>query len=257
LSQRTDNASFKVFVLLPAYNESAALVRLIPEIQRILQSRNFTFEVCLIDDGSTDETQQLAGSWSLGNVRHLRHQKNQGYGAALRTGFLWVVENGDSNDIVASMDADNTHPPSDLNKIIETLAQGYDVVTTSYSMRGGASIGVPWKRRVMSWIANLIFQFFSGVPHARTFTNGYRGYRVGVIKKAFNRYGDRLIAYDGFPGGTDLFMKVAKMGARISEIPFILHYENRGEGGSKIHIVRTAIEYLNLAWDHFFSTRQR
>ena len=68
---------------------------------------------------------------------------------------------------------------------------------------------------------------------------------VSAMQRAYQRYGDRVIEESGFPGGAEFFLKLAGMGGRLTEIPFDLHYEQRG-GGSKIHFIPTIRRYLNL-----------
>jgi dolichol-phosphate mannosyltransferase len=237
-------SSRTVHVILPAYNEAQALSRLLPELARTRPPHQ-PYEICLVDDGSQDATALLLQQFKKLPVRHLRHEQNQGYGAALRTGFGWVIRNAGPDDIAVSLDADNSHPPEVIPELVAALDSGSDVVTAAYACRGGRSIGVPFPRRVLSHGANWLFRLRFHLPGATTYTNGFRAYRVSALQRAAAIWQSRLIELPNFAGGTELFIKVARTGARVGEIPFTLHYENR-LGASKINIPRTIEGYLRL-----------
>lgn len=236
----------KIVVILPAFNERAALETLIPAIGKALQARQTPFLICVVDDGSTDGTdalvQALSATWPI--VR-LPHEHNQGYGMALKTGFRWILEHCSDSDVAVSLDADNTHPPEYLSALLAALNAGCDVVTASYSLPGAEAVGVPWQRRIMSVMANFLLACRYRIPGVRTYTNGFRAYRVQTLRRTYETYPDTWITQKGFAGGTELFINVCRSGARPGEIPFVLHYENRG-GGSKINIPKTIASYLRL-----------
>ncbi len=141
----------KTYVILPAYNEEEALARLIPRITQQLTAAQRSFEVLVVNDGSSDGTSRLLSAMpAKNNIRELRHEKNRGYGAALKTGFQWIAENASSDDAAVSLDADNTHDPAYILPMLQKLEEGFDAVTASYTMPGGHATGVPWMRRLMS-----------------------------------------------------------------------------------------------------------
>lgn len=235
----------KIWVLLPAYNEAEALSILIPDIRTTLASKG-PFEIILVDDGSSDDTLRKSKGWgTISPVKIISHPKNRGYGAALLSGYVWAIQNAQATDIVASLDADNTHQPSYISELVAKIEAGFDVVTASYAMAGGRAEGVPFLRRLMSLAANTLFRLFLPIQGARCYTNGFRAYRASALQAAYQRYGARLIENTGFPGGTELFVKVCRLGACAAEVPFTLYYQNRGKA-SKIRFGNTILGYLNL-----------
>lgn len=235
-----------IYIVLPAFNEEAALRQLIPDLLLTLKRLGNPFTLCLVDDGSTDGTSALARSLAANaSLQYLPHSRNQGYGAAVKTGMEWVIRSGQPNDVVITMDADNTQPPSYIPQILAKLEEGCGVVTASYRRPGGQVEGLPLKRNLLSWGVNTLLRLRFRIPGVETYTNGYRGYRVGALQEAARRYDGRLIEQTGFPGGTELFIKVVRAGARAAEVPFALRYERRGSG-SKIRIVQTILGYLRL-----------
>ncbi len=233
-----------IFIILPAFNEAKALQALIPAIGQELAAQ--PYKIVLVDDGSSDATPQVAAELSKKQpIEVLRHQPNQGYGAAIRTGALWVIKNGKPEDVALTLDADNTHLPTFFPVLTRKLGEGFDVVTASVSLPGGRLEGVPPLRRLMSAVVNRLFGSVCAIPGISTYTNGFRAFRVRALQRAHAKYGDRLMEDTGFPGGVELFLKVIKAGGRPAEAPFTLYYQNRG-GDSKIRFIQTIRRYLLL-----------
>jgi len=237
---------FKVFVILPAYNESDALDKLLPAIHAEMSAYS-SYQMVLVDDSSTDETTQKAIGWAHNfSFIHLRHKTNAGCGAAINTGLLWAVPQAGVEDILLTLDADNTHLPIYFPALIKKVKEGYDIVTASYSMPGGQAFGLTIKRKFLSGCVNGMFRILFPIQKAKTYTNGFRAYKASTLKHLYNQYNQSLIEETGFPGSTELFLKARKVPhVRIAEVPFTLHYENRGSD-SKIRIGRTIYAYLRL-----------
>ncbi len=236
----------KLYILLPAYNEESSLKKLVPQIAQTLLPWKMPFEICVVNDGSRDGTAALLEAYPLEwGVRCLSHSTNRGYGAALRTGYIWMAQHARADEAVISLDADTTHSPIYFEPMIRKLAEGFDVVTASYVTLGGHVFGVPLRRRVMSAGANALFRMLYPIAGTHTYTNGFRAYRIGALQRVYQQFGDRLIQETGFAGGTELLLKVCSGGVRTAEVPFDLHYENRGND-SKINIRRTIGGYLSV-----------
>lgn len=234
-------------ILLPAYNEEEALRTLIPSLHSVLKENSEPHRITVVNDGSRDGTSDLLARFAQSMpVREVKHEKNRGYGAALGTGFHDLIrENHAPDSIVISLDADGTHDAEYIPAMIAKIRDGWDVVTASYTMPGGAVAGVPRYRAILSSGVNVLFRILCPVPGARTYSNGFRAYRMKILDEAAARYSGRLIEESGFSGGAELFLKAAACGARVAEIPFTLHYERRGKD-SKIRFLPTIRGYLKL-----------
>ena len=231
-----------LFVILPAYNEVRSLEQLIPEISKTLSGRSF--QICVVDDGSNDATPQLLEKFAhTFPVHTVRHDPNQGYGAAIRSGMTWALERASPDDVVLTLDADRSHLPEYFLPMVQKVHQGFDVVTASYRLPSGRAVGVSLKRRILSDLVNALFGYWLRVDGAGSYTNGFRAYRASILEKVRGK--GPMILETGFPGGTEIFLRVCAAGARVGEIPFVLHYENRG-ADSKINIKKTIQGYLRL-----------
>lgn len=247
----------KRFILLPAYNEARALEQLIPAIQKAVAPLGQPYEILVVDDGSRDDTAVVIDRLKADiPVQRLVHSANRGYGATLLTGFEHVLAQAGADDVVVTMDSDNTHDPQYIASLLSCLEKNdFGIVTASYSCAGGKAYGVPPYRRLMSAGVNLLFRLVYPLGGLTTYTNGYRIYRLSALRKAQERFGHPLIRENGFPGGAELFLKVCRAGARPGEVAFDLHYENRG-ADSKINLPQTIRRYLKLlrqAWAIRFS----
>lgn len=234
-------------VLLPAYNESRSLRALVPLIHGVLGAQAESHRVIVVNDGSRDETSTLLADLARrGPVHEVLHPINRGYGAALGSGYGWVLNQpGGPDDVIVSLDADGTHGPEFIPALVQRLRAGYDIVTASYDMPGGSVTGVPPYRRLLSRSVNGLFRVLCAVPGARTYSNGFRVYRRSIVEAVASRFGGRLIEDAGFAGGAELFLKAAAAGGRAAEAPFDLHYERRGKD-SKIRFAPTILGYLRL-----------
>jgi len=232
-------------VVLPAYNESVALPRLLAAIAADVP-RELSPRVIVVDDGSTDNTAAVA-EVSAGDlsVDVIVHDRNRGLGVALRTGLAAAMKRAGDDDIIVVMDADNTHPPAVIADFATAIAGGAGVAIASRYAPGGGEVGLPWHRRLLSRGASLLLWAAFRVPGARDYTCGYRAYRASMLRRAMSVYGDRLIEEAGFVCMAELLIKLSHLGARIAEVPLVLRYDLK-PGRSKAKIVPTIAHYLLL-----------
>mgnify|MGYP001266273018 CR=1 FL=1 len=236
----------RIIVVLPAYNEEEGLPPLLAAIDQAMHDDGLAYEVIVVDDGSKDQTYQVAEQYShLMPLRIHRHEKNQGLGATVRDGLRIAVEGCGDRDIVVAMDADNTHLPGLIRRMTRRIHEGCDVVIASRYQPGAIVRGVPWNRRVLSFGARILFQTVMPIRGVRDYTCGYRAYRGGVLKEAFRRYGDGFINQEGFQCMVDILLKLRKMDVLFGEVPLILRYDLKG-GQSKMKVLRTVWNTLKL-----------
>ncbi len=113
-----------VSVLMPAYNEAENLVEVIPSTAAALDALGRSWEIIIVDDGSTDGTRTVMAGLRSANVRYIRLRRNSGKSAALEVGLNHV-----EGEYVVLMDADGQDDPDELPKMFAKLEEGYDLVT--------------------------------------------------------------------------------------------------------------------------------
>lgn len=233
-----------MIILLPAYNEALALPELVKNIAQQFSKANY--QIIVIDDGSTDNTLAIVRNLAQNyNLKYVVHLSNRGLGMAIKTGFSAAVREND--DYLVTMDADNTHPPALIRQMVAKLDSGSDVVVASRFVLGGKTEGVNFFRQILSNGANILLKIFFPVPGLTDYSSGFRAYRKEVLKKAFAAYSDDFITSSNFSCMAEIIIKLAKLGARVSEVPLHLRYDQK-RGQSKIKIAKTILGYLRLIW---------
>ncbi len=234
-----------LIVVLPAFNEAAALPRL---LHRLQEAGGPDVRVLVVDDGSTDRTVEEVSALRplLPRLRLVCHGRNRGLGAALLSGWQAAIADLPDDGIVVTMDADDTHDPALLTALVALVRGGHDVAIASRFAPGGGEVGLSLPRRVLSAGARIVLGNLRRIPGVRDYTCGYRAYRVGILRRALAVYGaDGLITTAGFACTAEVLVKLAGLGARCAETPMVLHYEQKA-GKSKMRIGRTLLGYAHL-----------
>lgn len=245
-SVRAPRRNACVTIVVPAFNEEANLGRLLRRIDAAMEQANLACRLIVVDDGSTDNTAAvLAECQSHFPLTVLRHEKNEGLGSTIRDGLLLAAKESENNDIVVTMDADETHTPELTLQMLAAIGEGRDVVIASRYRRGSRTVGVPLIRRFLSGSASLLFRCVFPTPGVRDFTSGYRAYRGGALKLAIASYGDRFVEVDGFQCMVDLLLKLRKLNLVMGEVPLILRYDLK-EGETKMRLSKTTFQTLAL-----------
>jgi len=239
-----------LFVTLPAYNEEASLAPLLDEFVALRLPEGWTMRVIVVDDGSRDRTAEIAASYGGRLVMEvIRHPKNRGLGGALKTGLHAAMERAPdlATDVAVCMDADNTHHPRHILEMIEKLDGGLDLVIASRYQPGSQQVGVPPIRLFYSLGARLLFMVLLRLRGVRDYTCGYRAYRLDLVKRGFDAWGEQLIERSGFACTDELLVKLARLkpAPKLGEVPFILRYDLK-RGGSKLPLLKTIMGTLHL-----------
>lgn len=232
-----------VCIVLPAYNEAAALPPLLHAIAGVAGEG---WHVVVVDDGSQDGTSSIARRFSHGiSLEVIVHQHNRGLAEAVRTGIESACRQAPGDAIIVTMDADNTHSPRQIPEMAEAIRSGADVVIASRYAPGASQAGVPPHRVLLSagvgWLLRLRF----GLAGVRDYSCGFRAYRAAMLQRALAAYGPRLIESRGFVVMTELLVKLATFGPSIVEVPLDLRYD-RKVGPSKMPAASTIAGYLRL-----------
>ncbi len=235
-------ASTTVWAVLPAFNEAAGL----PALMAAFGDLGMSERIIVVDDGSADGTGDVARSLhSRFPVTVLVHERNRGLAAAIRTGLEHVCRQADPEDVIVTMDADNTHRPAQIAGMAHAIHAGADLVIASRYVPGASQAGVPAHRMLLSAGIGWMLRRRFGLPGVRDYSCGYRAYRASLLQRALAAYGDRLIESAGFVVMSELLVKLAPFRPQIVEIPLDLRYDQKA-GASKMPTGRTIAGYLQL-----------
>lgn len=241
-----DNIRTRITIVLPAYNEQANIGRLLDRIDASMTEDGLSYRVIVVDDGSTDRTVELLDKRREAiPIRILRHDVNQGLGASIRDGLFLAGEGLKDDDIVITMDADETHTPGLILRMVRMIREGHDVVIASRYQPGARVRGVPPGRRLLSFAASVLFRVSFPGYGVRDFTCGYRAYRGSALKQAISTYGDRFLTSDGFQCMVDILLKLMRLDLVFGEVPLILRYDLKASH-SKMRVTRTALQTIAL-----------
>jgi dolichol-phosphate mannosyltransferase len=165
----------RVTVVIPTYNERENL----PDISKAVSVHGYGLLV--VDDSSPDGTGDLADRLANEDPRIsvLHRPSKEGLGPAYAAGFDRALEDG--ADIVIEMDADFSHDPADLPRLVDAIGDGADLAIGSRYVAGGSTPDWPLTRRVISKGGNLYARMMLGIP-ARDATAGFRAFRAGALR---------------------------------------------------------------------------
>ncbi len=237
-----------VTVVLPAYNEGKGIRVLLDEIDATMKEAMAEYRVVVVDDGSGDDTaDRVREAGEDRPITLVEHGENRGLAEAIRTGLLAALQDAQQRDIVVTMDADNTHNPGLILRMVRLIREGCDVVIASRYQRGARAIGVPFLRRLLSYAASLLFRLTFPIPQVKDYTCGYRAYRASCLQEAFGRYEAAFISTTGFTCMVDILLRLRTMDLVMVEVPLILRYDRKA-GASKMHVGKTVRDTLALMW---------
>jgi dolichol-phosphate mannosyltransferase len=243
----SSGASRSLYIVVPVFNEAPNLARLFEGLRAAdREATDFDVHVVLVDDGSTDGTPELAREVGAGiDLTVLTQSTNRGPGHAFGTAFSHLSSLIRPDDIVVTMEGDNTSRTELIAAMLRRSEEGHDAVFASPYMYGGGILHTRATRVVLSHIANTFVKEFFGVHGLLTVSSFFRLYRGSSLRRLQECYGDRVLESAGFESMVELVMKMVYLGMSISELPMVLDSSRRA-GSSKLNTRRTVIGYLSL-----------
>ncbi len=233
-----------ISVVLPAFNEEKDLPQLLERLDAALEKLRRPFHIVVVDDGSADRTATIAAEAARTMPVHLvRHPQNQGLGRAIQTGLTEARKFG---GIVVTMDADNSHDPAYITDMIEVFEnEDVDLVICSRYQKGSRVVGLNAFRRMLSYGCYMTMKTLLPYRNVRDYSTGFRAYDSGVLDRLVIHFGGQMVEQTGFACMLELIAKLRTIGARVTEIPYTLRYDQK-QGASKLRIFRTLRQYYTV-----------
>jgi dolichol-phosphate mannosyltransferase len=221
----------KVLVIVPTYNERESL----PVIVSGIRLTEPDVHILIADDNSPDGTGEVADGLSSSDISvHVLHRSAKaGLGAAYLDAFDWAKSN--SYDVVVEMDADGSHRPQDLTKILDALTNN-DVVLGSRWIKDGKVVNWAKSREVLSRGGNLYTRMWLGIP-IHDATGGFRAYRMNALA-VMNL---DQVESQGYCFQVDMAWRAVKANLRVAEVPITFVERELGESKMDGSIVKEAL----------------
>jgi dolichol-phosphate mannosyltransferase len=224
------------------YNEQNIAKLSVTTIMSYVRKLPDTFTVVVVNDGSKDNTETilrgLLSEYSHDQYRVITHPVNNGYGAALKTGINFAIDN--SYDYVVFIDSDLTNNPKYLKEFYKKMVEGYDYIKASRYGPGAGVVGVPWHRRFISMLGNKVARLLFGLP-LYDLTNGFRAVKTDILGKI-------ELTENGFAIIMEELFLTKPLVHSYAEVPYVLSSRTEGQGNTHFtYDVKTYFSYLKYA----------
>lgn len=216
-------------LILPVFNEGKNITN---QIDAIEKSVVFDHEVLIVYDFAADDTvpQVKKIQKNYQNIRLVKNIFGRGVIAAVKTGFV-----KSRCEVVVVMPADLADNPDTINKMYKKILDGYDIVCATRYGRGGAKIGGPIVKTILSRIAGLMTPLLLGI-NTTDVANGFKMYRKRVIDSV------KIDSDGGWEFAMEMLIKANKLGFKISEVPTV--WRDRTQGKSKFKLLKWLPKYI-------------
>lgn len=222
----------RTVVVIPTYNESLTLPTTLARLRAAVPAA----DVLVVDDGSPDGTGTLADAAAAADdaVHVLHRSGKQGLGSAYVAGFRWALEQG--YDVVCEMDADGSHLPEEMPRLLAALEDGVDLVIGSRWVPGGAVQNWPRSRQLLSRGGNTYTRLMLDLGVADA-TAGFRAFRAATLRAIDLG----AVASQGYCFQVDMTMRVRSGGGVVREVPITFVEREAGESKMSRAIVSEAL----------------
>ncbi len=197
-----------ILAAMPAFNEEKYIAK------TIVLAKKYVTDVLVVDDGSKDATFEIARA--LGAIV-VRHPKNQGYGAALKS--IFETARSLNADQLVILDADGQHNPNDIPNLLEPLNDGIDVVIGSRFLETSGS-GIPTYRKAGMKVLDMATMVAGGINVSDT-QSGFRAYGRRAINAIH-------IHDKGMAAGSEILLHIKENNLKVGEVPIIARYDLEG-----------------------------
>ena len=223
-------AAGRTVIVMPTYNERQNLEIIAGRVRESLPAA----DLLVVDDNSPDGTGDLADKLAETDqhIQVMHRTEKAGLGRAYVAGFSWALERG--YDVIVEMDADGSHRPGDLPRLLTALADADAVIGSRY-VPGGTVVNWPKSREFLSRGANIYNRLMLGVS-VKDATGGFRAYRAATLRKIdLNN-----IESAGYCFQIDMTLRVLQAGLKLIEVPITFVERERGKSKMSNAVIREA-----------------
>lgn len=213
--------TFLVSVVIPVFNEEATVADIVTRTKKTLETMGVTYEVLVVDDGSTDHSADIAEKSQVNVLR----EPHKGKGLALRTGFEQA-----RGELVVTLDADGSHWPEEIPLVLKYILENRaDFVIGSRFFNSEANKAkVPRLNGIGNKLFNDMIRYLTGVKITDS-QSGFRAIRSSLIKRM-------KLSSRGYEVESEMLIKALRMRARVTETP--IRFDQRTVGKSKLDPIK-------------------
>lgn len=226
------NKKDKLAIVIPTFNESENILSLIKSVRNNISKGD---KIIIVDDNSPDKTGKIAGELARKTKDlHVLHRKGKnGRGSAVLDGFRFAKKFGPT--LYIEMDADFSHKPEDIKRLVKEINKGFDVVIGSRYLKGSRIENWPPQRKIFSKIANAFAKSILNVPIS-DYTNGYRIYS----EKASHFLLKQKLFSKGYILLSETAYKLKKENFSFGEISIVFVNRKRGQSNTDFSEIKNA-----------------
>ena len=232
MSELNSKPSDRTLVIIPTFNERDNLPLIVDRVRTAVPS----VHILVVDDNSPDGTGELANEMAADHSDEIfvMHREGKGgLGGAYIAGFHWGLEHG--YDVLCEMDADGSHAPEQLKRLLNAIDEGADRVLGSRYVPGGTVVNWPKKREILSRGGNIYSRMALGVK-INDITGGYRAYR----RKVLETIDLDAVGSVGYCFQIDLAWRAIQAGFNVVEVPITFTEREIGESKMSGNIITEA-----------------
>jgi len=200
----------EISIVIPAYNEEKRIEKTLKKVYEYFKGKKVEFEIIVVDDGSNDKTVEIVEKFSSDRkkIRILKHEKNMGKGAAVKTGILNA-----KGELILFTDADLSTPIEEFEKLKKKIEKGYDIAIGSRGLKDSKIvIPQPFYRRIIGRIFPLLVRLIV-IKDFKDTQCGFKLFKKEAAKKIFSQ-----LKTEGFAFDVEVLAKGKKEGYKIAEV---------------------------------------
>lgn len=236
-------------ILLPIYNESESIYDLLENYSNFFNTYPQKHIIYCINDKSIDDTkfyiEKAIEKYKNLAIKYIENSVNKGLAKTLKDNIETIIKNSEDDDILITMDGDNTHDPFTIQSMLQKLQDGADIVICSRYCVDSTIKGLSYKRIVLSQMARILYCLIWNIKGVKDYTSNYRAYKMYFLKKLFKDKSTNFIKENGYNAIAELLKNVSEYNPVITEVPMTLNYSNK-KSASNLKIVKTIFQTLKM-----------
>lgn len=236
-------------IILCCLNEEKTLPNFLQNLTNEISKISSEFEILICLDGSNDNSLEIINNFQNHKIKTLPIINQRGLGLAFKRLFLEIINNSKNDDLVISLDADNTHNPAQINEMFNYFNENnLDFLIASRFCQNSVIKNFPIHRQLISKLTSILLQILFPIKKIngkklKDYSSGFRIYKAEILKKLYNKEGKKFITEPEFTYTCELLIKLSCLKIKLDEIALSYNYGKK-IGKSNLKIMRNFMRLL-------------